>query len=76
MLSRKLIRGREGELEKIPPETDKMDIWIQLKSLSACQNPGPGTALGSAAGRIHTHSHKPPPPPQGLLQKNLASAIP
>lgn len=25
--------GREGKLRKIPPETDKMDIWIQLKSL-------------------------------------------
>lgn len=30
-------------MEKIPPETDKMDIWIQLKPLSACQTPGPGT---------------------------------
>lgn len=51
-------QGREGEMGKIPPETDKMDIWIQLKPLSACQNQAQG--LHSAVQQEEfTHIHTP-----------------
>lgn len=40
ILKRVADQGREGEPREIPLETDKMDIWIQLKPLPACQGPG------------------------------------
>lgn len=42
ILKRVADQGRERELREIPLETDKMDIWIQLKPLPACQSPGQG----------------------------------
>lgn len=42
ILKRVADEGREGEPREIPLETDKMDIWIQLKPLSACQGPSQG----------------------------------
>lgn len=42
ILKRVADQDRERELREIPLETDKMDIWIQLKPLPACQSSGPG----------------------------------